>query len=964
MNWLIIVDLLQVLLVGVATDDRDFFVQHVRPIFQKHCYDCHSGAQAKSGFRLDIKAAAFRGGELYGTNIHAGQPKDSLLLTLVADPNAELPMPPDGTRLSTEEIQVLEKWIQSGAHWPEDVDAEKLLEPTQHWSFQAVVKPLPPAVKHPRHQNPIDDFIASHLAQYQLEPAPEADKSTWLRRVTLDLTGLPPTPADLEQFLADHSDSAHEAVVERLLASPEYGPRWAQHWLDVVRYADTHGFEVNTERPHAWPYRDYVIEAFQQDKPYDRFIREQLIGDQLGEDAATGFLLTASVLLPGQIGQDDASKRLARQDALDEIVTNIGQTFMGLSIGCARCHDHRFDPISQRDYYSFQALVAGVEYADRTWRKMEVNDRQQQLIETNARLRALEQQLRLLEPLAAPKALADSKPMEVLTATLLDDKANEQGAPFVPFRRPAVRATYNIDRFAPLKTTRVRFTILRTNRLEPCLDELEVWNTTGENVARQEPAPQVTASGDTVAIGTHERRFINDGVYGNSSSWMSNVDGGGWIQYEWSEPQEIDAVTWGRDRNGQYDDRLASEYCIEIWDADLPATGDSGEATGAWRVIADHSDRQLFGTLNEPNATLPNEIASVGDRQRQQELLQQHQQLERQRADLQQSPQVFGGQFRTPDRTFLLRRGNPELPQMELPPAMLSVFGERSLATETEDVARRTALADWLTEPSHPLVARVMVNRIWQGHFGAGLVATPSDFGRNGQTPSHPELLDWLASEFVESGWSIKSLHRWIVLSATYRQASRHHHPAAMELDREVRWLWRFPGRRLEAETIRDSQLFVAGQLNTAQGGPGFDFFAQRGGLSGFVPVEVFAEVGRRRMVFAHKVRRERDVVFGAFDCPDGGQSTATRRVSTTPIQALNLLNSPFVVEQAEALATRIVNEVGQVPEAQIERLWQHCFSRMPSANELAAADSLIGRHGLSSVCRAVLNSNEFLHLP
>lgn len=964
MNLVTLLKLLQLLLAGAVVDDPDDFVQHVRPIFQKHCYECHSGSQAKSGFRLDIKAAAFRGGELHGPNIHAGQPKESLLLTLVADPDAELPMPPEGPRLSSEEIQVIETWIQSGAPWPEGIDEAKLSEPTQHWSFQAVARPTQGTIRHPRYQNPIDDFIATHLAQHQLEPAPAADKSTWLRRVTLDLTGLPPTPAELQQFLADQSDEAYAVVVERLLTSPEYGPRWAQHWLDVVRYADTHGFEVNTERPHAWPYRDYVIEAFQHDKPYDQFIREQLIGDQLGEDAATGFLLTASVLLPGQIGQDDASKRLARQDALDEIVTNIGQTFLGLSIGCARCHDHRFDPISQRDYYSFQALVAGVEYADRTWRKMEVNDRQPQLLETIAQLRLVEQQLRQLEPLARPDILADSLPTEAPAPTVDEEKEDGPLAPSRRARRPVVQAKYNIDRFAPIRTTGLRFTVLATNRLEPCLDELEVWNTDGDNVARAQSAPQVTASGDTVAIGTHERRFINDGVYGNSSSWMSELVGGGWIQYEWNEPQEIDAVTWGRDRNGQYDDRLANAYRIEVWDATLPRTGETITKLGGWRVVADHRDRQPFGALADPNTPLLDDATSPRDQQRQQELRQQHQQLERQRAELQNPPQVFGGQFRTPDRTFLLRRGNPEQPQEELVPAMLSVFGEQALATETDDVARRSALADWLTEPSHPLVARVMVNRIWQGHFGTGLVATASDFGLHGETPSHPELLDWLASEFVASGWSVKALHRLIVLSATYRQASAHHNPRAIELDQEVRWLWRFPGRRLEAETIRDSQLFVAGKLNTTQGGPGFDFFAQRGGLSGFVPIELLTDAGRRRMVFAHKVRREREVVFGAFDCPDAGQSTATRRISTTPIQALNLLNSPFVIEQAEALSARIAAEVGHAPDVQIERLWQICFSRSPSTHERVAAELLVTQHGLSSVCRAVLNSNEFLYLP
>ncbi len=943
--------------VGVAADDPIDFEQQVRPLFQKYCYECHSGEQAKSGFRLDVKAAAFRGGELYGPSIHAGRPSDSPLWQFVADPDAELPMPPEGPRLSPEEIELLRAWILSGAVWPDGIDTARLDDPRDHWSFQPLRSPPVPTSNHPRRVNPIDDFVAAHLAKHQLEPAPPADKTTWLRRVTLDLTGLPPTPEELDQFLADDREEAFSVVVDRLLASPEYGPRWGQHWLDVVRYADTHGFEVNTERPNAWPYRDYVIEAFQQDKPYDQFIREQVLGDQLGVDPATGFLLTASVLLPGQIGQDDASKRLARQDALDEIVTNVGQTFLGLSIGCARCHDHRFDPITQRDYYSFQAFVAGVEYEERTWRQAAGPDREQQLASMELELGSLEQQLRQYEPLAAPLKDPSLAPTDAATSAI-DENVVVEPLSSLTSRRPPIQAKSNVDRFAPIKTSRLRFTVLATNRLEPCLDELEVWNLSGDNVGRATSA--VTSSGDNVAPGTHELRFVNDGVYGNSSSWMSNQTGAGWVQFDWHEPQVIEAVTWGRDRNSQYDDRLAIAYRLEYWEPSVDANDTSAAESGAWRLLADHSDRHPFGDNNSPKERGSTFVPS----NEQMAVLQRRDQLLVQRAAVQKPPQVFAGRFRTPDKTHLLRRGNPELPLDELPPAFPVVFGQRALATSAEDVERRAALAAWLTEPNHPLVARVMVNRIWQGHFGTGIVATASDFGRNGEAPSHPELLDWLASEFIASGWSIKAMHRLIVLSATYRQTSVHQNLPATALDQEARWLWRYPARRLEAETIRDNLLFVAGRLNLTHGGPGFDLFAQRGGLSGFTPIETFTNEGLRRMIFAHKVRRERDVVFGAFDCPDAGQSTATRRISTTPIQALNLLNSPFALEQAEMLAQRIRQEVGNEPRVLITRLWLRCFSRPPSDQELAAAEDLLTRYDLTAVCRAVVNSSEFLLLP
>ncbi|MEQ1750720.1 MAG: DUF1549 domain-containing protein, partial [Prosthecobacter sp.] len=346
------------------------FVREVRPIFEKHCYSCHGEKKQKSGLRLDIKSEALKGGDKHAPDIIAKQAKESPLIHFITTDDEDELMPPKG-KISSAEIATLTAWINEGAVWPDGVDLAKLEDRRDHWSF----KPLPRngAFQPPRvlEKRPsLDAFIEAKLKENGLAMSPEADPISWLRRVTFDLTGLPPTPEEVTAFMSDQSDSSdksdpHAAVVERLLASPRYGERWAQHWLDVVRYADTHGFEVNTERPNAWPYRDYVIRAFNSDTPYDRFIKEQLVGDAMSQDAATGFLVTASVLLPGQIGKDDQSKRLARQDSIDEIVVNIGQTFLGLSIGCARCHDHKFDPITAKDYYAMQSFVAGVEYGDR-----------------------------------------------------------------------------------------------------------------------------------------------------------------------------------------------------------------------------------------------------------------------------------------------------------------------------------------------------------------------------------------------------------------------------------------------------------------------------------------------------------------------------------------------------------------------------------------------------------------------
>jgi len=374
------------------------FVRDVRPIFEKHCYECHGEKKQKSGLRLDVKAAALRGGDEHAPDIIAGKAKESPLMKMVLSEDKDERMPPKGEGLSATEIAMLTGWINEGAVWPDGVDVVKVKDKRDHWSFKPLnvistlaEKPAEAGLK-PK-ASFIDAFVIAKLKENGLAMSPPAGRVAWLRRVTFDLTGLSPTPEEADVFSKDSRADAFERVVERLLKSERYGERWAQHWLDVVRYADTHGFEVNTERPNAWPYRDYVIRAFNKDTPYDRFIREQIAGDALGEDAATGFLVTASVLLSGQIGKDAPSIRLARQDALDEIVSNIGQTFLGLSVGCARCHDHKFDPIPQRDYYAMQAFVSGVEYADREMRGGDVEARKKEAAQLVAQVRKIDDRL-------------------------------------------------------------------------------------------------------------------------------------------------------------------------------------------------------------------------------------------------------------------------------------------------------------------------------------------------------------------------------------------------------------------------------------------------------------------------------------------------------------------------------------------------------------------------------------------
>ncbi|MEM7391124.1 MAG: DUF1549 domain-containing protein, partial [Verrucomicrobiota bacterium] len=748
------------------------FIRDVRPIFKQHCYACHGAKKSKGGLRLDRKDFALKGGLHHGPDILPGNPQQSPLIHFLTHPDPEERMPRKSEPLSPMDIDTIVRWIDQGAPWPEGADESA----KDHWSFKPVQRSEPPEVTNrdwPR--NEVDRFVLARLEQADLKPAPAAQRTTWLRRVAFDLTGLPPTPEQLAAFLKDTSSKAFERVVDELLASPRYGERWAQHWLDVVRYADTHGFEVNTERPHAWPYRDYVIRAFNRDIPYNRFIREQIAGDAYGEDAATGFLVTASVLLPGQIGKDEPSKRLARQDSLDEVVANIGQSFLGLSMSCARCHDHMFDPISQRDYYGMQAFVAGVHYGNRPLRTETSVASRRDVKELKNRWARIERGLAGFHPLAGGDSTV----------------------------REPVQATRNTDRFTPVTSKRLRFTILETmvdNRREPCIDELEVFNTAGDNVALARAGTRTTASGSRTESNRHELRFLNDGNYGNSRSWMSNERGRGWVMLEFPKEEMIDRVVWGRDREGTFSDRLAVAYRIE-----------TGDAEGNWVTVADATDRKPFDPDQKPHPGFSLAGLDPEEARRAENLLQEQKKLRKKLEEPSKKPLAFAGIFRQPDRIHLLRRGDPEQPEEEIAPATLSILNPEKLPHDATEQARRKVLADWIARPDNPLTARVLVNRIWQGHFGTGLVETANDFGQNGTRPSHPELLDWLADEFVRSGWSIKALHRRIVLSATYRQSSRID-PTAVKKDTANRLLWRFPSRRLEGEAIRDAMLAVSGR--------------------------------------------------------------------------------------------------------------------------------------------------------
>jgi len=768
-----------------------------------------------------------------------------------------------------------------------------------HWSFQKRELREVPEVGE---ENPIDAFLLKRLKQEGLEFAGPEEPATLLRRVSLDLTGLPPSPLELKEFTDSwkrDEPGAYHDLVDRLLSSPRYGERWGQHWLDAVRYADTHGFEVNTPRSNAWPYRDWVIESFNKDLAYDRFIFEQLAGDAVGQDAATGFLVTAAALLPGQVGKDDESIKRARQDELNEIVINSASSFMGLTVHCARCHDHKFDAISQKDYFRLQAIFGGVHYGERPNRRM-VDEREK-------RVRELEEKI-----IQSETALRRSG-----------------------IRLP-VNARFNLEEFPSIKARYVRFTILKTNGLEPCLDELEVWSKEGrENVALASKGVKATSSGEYQDPSKHRLEYINDGKYGNSRSWIASEVEDGWIMLDLGKPIKIDRITWGRDREEKLTDRLAVEYRIEV------AT-DPDE----WTEVA--------GSKNRPK-TLDGKVL---------ELVREYEVFLAERKKLEGQVMVFAGRFAKPPKTHLLGRGDAMQPLEEVAPGIPGVFGELELSSASSDVERRTALANWLTSLDHPLTARVIVNRVWHGHFGKGLVETPSDFGAMGGRPSHPELLDWLAQRFVDEGWSVKKLHRLIVNSKAYRQSGKPR-PEGLGIDAGNRLLWRFRPRRLEAEAIRDSILQISGILDLTMGGPGFSLFKPNANyVRVYEPKEKFGPAEWRRMIYSHRVRMEQDGIFGAFDRPDAGLICSRRTESTTPLQALNLFNSGFVSEQSKLFAKRLRLEGGEKTGDQIKLAFQFCFGRLPAEDELEEGRVFVNEQGLSQFCRVLFNTNEFLFLP
>ena len=871
------------------------FEREIAPIFAARCIECHGPKKQKEGFRLDQRATAFYGGDSGEPGIVPGDASRSELFRRIDTADELDRMPPKGEPLAPEEIALIKRWIEEGAAWEDDGSA--VTEGTKHWSFQPIAAPTPPVSSDPWVISAVDAYVLTRLREEELWPSPEADRVTLIRRLYLDLHGLLPTPEQVDEFIRDEREDAWEQLVDVALASPRYGERWAQHWLDIVQFAESNGFEMNTPRPNAYHYRDYVISAFNEDLPYDRFVFEQLAGDTVGRDAATGFLVGGA--WDEVKSKEPAYTALQRQDELTAMVNTTGTAFLGLTLGCARCHNHKFDPVPQRDFYAMTAVFAGVRHGERPLHTEEAAQRLIEVREIEAEIEALRSEL--------------------------------------PRLRPAVQSSHNEERFEPLLASSVRMRIFATSDAEPCIDELEVWS--GETNVALQATP--SSSGDYQNNPKHKLEHINDGQFGNPRSWISNEAGGGWVQLDLSEPAMIDRVVWARDRQRKIADRTATNYTIEV-----------SEAPEEWTIVSGSQDRLPFGTEGGEDSVSPGSrelTARIADAE------------ERQRA-LKVTPalMVYAGKLEQPGPTHRLYRGDAMAKREVVAPDTLSALGTLNLGPDTPERERRVALARGITDPTNPLTARVMANRIWYHHFGAGIVSTPGDFGANGGRPSHPELLDWLASALIRDGWSVKSLHREILCSNTYRQAST---PSAAGLarDADARLLWRFPPRRLEAEVIRDCILQLSGSLDLSMGGPGFSTFKPNDNyVRVYTPKESVGPLEWRRMVYMHKVRMERAPLFGAFDLPDAGQVCPKRGLSTTAIQALNLFNGSFVMDQAERMAALLEEPEGDP----VQLAYQRAYGRSPNQRESKAATAFLAEQNLTAFCRAILNSNELVFLP
>lgn len=931
---------------GLAVTEAPDFSREVKPLLARRCFSCHGPGDAEGGLQLHQADVAL--GELDSGSwaIVPGNPEESELLARVTEEDEYMRMPPEGEPLSDEEVALLRRWIESGAEWE------------SHWAFQPMRDPAPPTVGDTDWvRTPIDAFLLARLEQAGLSPAPPADRIAWLRRATYNVTGLPPTPEEIERFLEDSSPEAYERVVDRLLDSPHYGERWGRHWLDLVRFAETNSFERDGRKPHAWRYRDYVIRSLNDDKPYDQFVQEQLAGDEMPEVTPDGIIATGFYRL-GVWDDEPADRLQAKYDGLDDIVATISEAFLGLTVACARCHDHKIDPIPQSDYYSLLAFVHGLTPMGNGGPQIE-----RPLFENEAARQEYEAKVRELDERRNDAQRAVTQWEEQFREVAgLSDEIRQPDLDELEYRfyRDTFERLPDFDNLKPETvelldppyfdirpaTREDHFGFVFTGFLKVPTDGDYTFTLDSDDGSR-------LIVGDEVIL-------EYDGIHGVGDPRRATVTlsaGRLPIRLEYFQAKfgKGLSVTWsGPGFSPRY----------------LSATTADGTP------IADRKKQPIAQLIMEigPQVMSERELAEYTRRTRRLERLKR----ERVPADLALCVTEVG---REPPETFVMFRGNPHVPRDQVEPAFPGIFGDTlpeivPPADGVNSSGRRLALARWITSPDNMLTARVIVNRVWQHHYGRGIVRSANNFGELGDAPTHPELLDWLASELIRHQWRLKPLHRLIMLSSAYRMSSEGN-PQGLARDPNNDLFWRFNMRRLSAEEIRDSIFAVNGRLNRTMYGPGYYPSISAEVLAGQSQPgsgwgDSSPEERSRRSVYIHVKRSLITPLLSGFDFPETDTSCEARFATTQPGQALSMLNSEFLHEQAAHFAERLREEAGPDPAAQVSRALQLALGHVPEQElnrGLELLEKLQSEHQLSPeksldyFALVVLNLNEFLYL-
>lgn len=970
-----------------ATFPADFFETSVAPILSANCVTCHNKQKQEGGLSLSDRQAALAGGES-GESIVPGDTEASFLLEyLTGDPPE---MPQGGKPLSKQEIDTIRKWIAGGAIWPKELT---LKAEDRWWSRQPLARPPVPEVAQAdkaRVRTPIDAFVLTQLHERGMHLSPEADSRTLVRRLYYDLIGLPPTPDEIRQWTLalEEKEDGYQQLVEHLLASPHYGERWARHWLDVVKYADTCGYDKDKLRRNAWPYRDYVIRSFNNDKPYARFVEEQIAGDALfpgQEDGilGLGFIAAGPWDFIGHV-EVPASKidgKNARNLDRDEMVSNTLNTFCSVTIQCARCHDHKFDPYTQQHYYGLQAVFAAVDRAERPYdTDPQIEQKRLQLASDK---QAVEKQRTALEQEIAKDGGEQLTKLRTQVQSLTKQAKPETTIPQHGYHSHIEKQDdkakwVQIDLGNPTEITKIV--------LHPCFDDyagigpgfgfpvrfkIEVANDAdftdsqllADETSEDYPNPLLASYQVEMPV---TARFVR--VTATKLATRQND-----FIFALSELEVFN-------RNNQ---NVALQSGVQALDSiEAPIRWQrSNLVDGLWPKSISATAAEELNQAKSSLAKLEKQIQTPERIAAKTKFNERIKAIDAQLKALPAGKMVYAaathfkpqGSFKptegTPRDIHVLHRGNVTDPRDEVRPGTLPLPEqddfEFHLPTDHDESQRRAALAKWITAPDHPLTWRSIVNRIWYYHFDQAIAGSPNDFGRMGQLPTHPELLDWLAVEFRDHDQSFKHLHRLIVTSSVYRQSSVHDEANAAK-DSSNQFLWRMNRRRLEAEEIRDSILSVSGKLNDTMGGPGFFVFKlEKEAHSPHYEYHKFDPrdpTTHRRSIYRFIVRSQPDPYLTTLDCADSSQSTPKRSETLTALQALSMLNNPFQLVMAESFAERLKQEAATLPE-QIELGIQLTLGRSPTDFEKEKFAAFAEQHGLANLCRVFFNQSEFVYL-